>query len=143
MLEKLISNATASGEPLPHVLLLGGEPQTRMAVATFLAHQCRADFRIASDISRKTSAGMASQFIGLKHGILFLDALEKLTAEVEDVLRSALINGNVLIKIEEWGVVRQQEIELSPFTLVATTSHERIISPDLLQLFQIQLHVGV
>jgi hypothetical protein len=43
----------------------------------------------------------------------------------EEILCSAMREFYVPITIKEWGTIREQEIELAPFTVIASISSER------------------
>jgi hypothetical protein len=88
---------------------------------------------------------LAQSLVGLgRNGIIFLERLEACNVYAVGVLRCALGNESfVPITIDEWGVVRDEEVELEPFTMIAWSSYPEGIPTDLLQHFEIQLDLCV
>jgi Holliday junction resolvasome RuvABC ATP-dependent DNA helicase subunit len=84
---------------------------------------------------------MAAHLIGLDRGILFLDEIDKLELGAGEILHCAIIEGYVPIVLEEWGTVRDKEIELSPFTVIAASSHVELVAERVGKLFANELYL--
>lgn len=84
---------------------------------------------------------MAANLIQLDRSIVFINAVEKLKLNVKEMLCSAMRESYVPITIEEWGVVRDKEIELRPFTVIASTSREDAVIGPLNDQFAIRVYL--
>jgi Holliday junction DNA helicase RuvB len=141
VLEQYLMRAQKSGNPLPHLLLIGGLGESSLAVATTLARHLWVSLRRISINQVTRPCDMAANLIQLDRSIVFINAVEKLKLNVKEMLCSAMRESYVPITIEEWGVVRDKEIELRPFTVIASTSREDAVIGPLNDQFAIRVYL--
>lgn len=143
VLQRYLAQSIKSGQPLPHLLLVGGSAADGLTVATTLARQLKVTLKTISSETAGRPGRLSESLISLKRrGILFVSNIENLSAMSEEILRSAIEQSYVAIKIEEWGVVRDKEVGLIPFTVIASTPRESAVSGVLNKYFTIRLHLS-
>ena len=73
--------------------------------------------------------------------IFFMDCIEKLPLKLQKILSVAMKEHYVPIVIEEWGILRDAEVDLHPFTMIAGLEDEILLPSRLTFGFPVRLHL--
>jgi Holliday junction resolvasome RuvABC ATP-dependent DNA helicase subunit len=142
LLEIYLGSAKRGGH-LPHILLIGGSRENSAAVANLIARQLNLSFQEISSERAVKLGQLAATFIGMERaGILFVSDLDNFTQGAEKTLRNAMEESYVPIKIEEWGVIRDEEIQLLSFTVIGSISNNPKVVTSWNKRFPIQLYLA-
>ena len=141
MLEKHLRLTQKIGLRLPHLLLVGGSAEDRAALAINLSRLVGATCCMVCSNEIARPCDMAAHLIELDQNILFLNEIDKLKPGPQEMLHHAISEGFVPIILEEWGKLRNKDIELTPFTTIAGVASEDLVTETLAGLFQQKLYL--
>ncbi len=134
--EKVVENlrlalqaCKARGEPLDHVLLCGPPGLGKTTLAQILAAEMGAHFISTSGPAMERPRDLVGILTRLERGdVLFLDEVHRLPRSVEEYLYSAMEDHAIDVTIDQGPAARMVHVALQPFTLVAATTREGLLS---------------
>ncbi len=124
-----LSACKARGEPLDHVLLCGPPGLGKTTLAQILAAEMGAHFISTSGPAMERPRDLVGILTRLERGdVLFLDEVHRLPRSVEEYLYSAMEDHAIDVTIDQGPAARMVHVALQPFTLVAATTREGLLS---------------
>ena len=135
-LRVLIDAARMRREPMEHVLLAGPAGLGKTSLAHLIAREMNTNIRVTSGPAIERVGDLASILTNLIPGdILFIDEVHRLNKLVEEVLYPAMESRTLDIIIGKGPSARTIQIDLPPFTLVAATTRQGLLSSPLRSRF--------
>ncbi len=133
-----IEAARQRAEPLDHVLLSGLPGLGKTTLACLLAREMGSELRLTSGPALTKAADLAGLLTNLQKGdVLFIDEVHRLTPVVEEYLYAAMEDYAIDIVIDTGPAARSVRVTLQPFTLVAATTREGLLSAPFRSRFGI------
>lgn len=128
--------AKLRGEPLDHVLLYGPPGLGKTTLASIIAHEMNAKYKITSDPSIERSGDLAAILTNLnENDVLFIDEIHRLNAKVEEVLYPAMEDYAIDIVLGQGPSARTIRIDIPHFTLVGATTRAGMLTSPLRDRF--------
>lgn len=122
-LKKRIDFSKNNNLPLPHILLSGQPEIGKATLAHLITKETGRQMKITSGSAIEKVGDLASILTNLIPGeILFIDEISNLNKIVEKIFQQALGTGTMDVIIGKGPNARTVNIELPPFTVIATTS---------------------
>jgi Holliday junction resolvasome RuvABC ATP-dependent DNA helicase subunit len=140
MLEQALLRAQHGEAHLPHVLLIGGSARNRAAVCGAICKQLALELNEIPFGQMRTCDHLAAQLIVSNSRVFFMDWIEMLSCKLRETLRLALKENYVPIVIE-WGILRNAEVELRPFTMIAGVETEAQLPERFVSEFPVKLYL--
>ncbi len=138
-----IKAARMRSEPLDHVLLYGPPGLGKTTLAHIIASEQRAPIKTTSGPLIEKAGDLAAILTNLDHGdVLFIDEIHRLSAQLEEVLYSAMEDFKLDIIIGQGPSARSIKIELPRFTLVGASTRIGLLTAPLRDRFGIVHHLG-
>jgi Holliday junction resolvasome RuvABC ATP-dependent DNA helicase subunit len=141
MLEQVLLRARHGEAQLPHILLIGSSARDRAAVSGTICNKLRLAAIEITCSQLRTCDHLAAQLIVSNSRVFFMDWIERLSCKLGETLRLALKENYVPIVIEEWGILRNAEAELRPFTMIAGVETEAQLPERFVSEFPVKLYL--
>ena len=126
-------------EPSDHVLLSGLPGLGKTTLCQLISREMGAGLTTTSGPALTRAADLAGILTGLGEGdVLFIDEAHRLPAAVEEYLYSAMEDFVVDIPVDQGLGARSVRLSLQPFTLVAATTREGLLTPPFRGRFGIR-----
>ena len=134
-----IEAAQGRAEQLDHVLLSGPPGLGKTTLAHIMAAEMNAEVIETSGPMLEKPGDLAGILSNLQPGaVLFIDEVHALKRVVEEYLYSAMEDFRITIQLGEGATTNTITLNLSPFTLVAATTREGLLSPPFRSRFGIR-----
>jgi holliday junction DNA helicase RuvB len=139
--QKLALYTTAAkmrNEPLDHLLLFGPPGLGKTTLSTIMAHVMDTSIRICSGPMMERTGDLVAILSSIeKKGILFIDEIHRMPANVEEVLYTAMEQFKVDMIIGQGAGAKSISLPINPFTLIGATTKSGMISAPLRSRFGI------
>lgn len=135
-LKLAIEAAKKRGEPIDHVLLYGPPGLGKTTMASVIAHEMGAGFRVTAGPAIERAGDLASILTNLTDGdVLFIDEIHRLSRAVEEVLYSAMEDYKLDIVIGKGPAARSVRLDLPKFTVIGATTRTGALAAPLRDRF--------
>ena len=131
-----IEAAKARGEALDHVLFYGPPGLGKTTLAGIIANEMNVNIKITSGPAIEKPGEMAAILNNLQEGdVLFVDEINRLNRQVEEVLYPAMDDYAIAIMIGKGASARSIRLDLPKFTLVGATTRAGMLTAPLRDRF--------
>jgi Holliday junction DNA helicase RuvB len=131
-----IEAAKKREEPIDHVLLYGPPGLGKTTMASVIANEMGAGFRVTSGPAIERAGDLASILTNLQDGdILFIDEIHRLSRAVEEVLYSAMEDYKLDIVIGKGPAARSIRLDLPKFSVIGATTRTGSLAAPLRDRF--------
>ena len=133
-----IEAAKARGDQLDHVLLSGPPGLGKTTLAHIMAHELGVEINETSGPMLEKPGDLAGILTALRPGsVLFIDEIHSIKRVVEEYLYSAMEDQRISIQLGQGATTEVLTVNVAPFTLVAATTREGLLSAPLRSRFGI------
>ncbi len=128
-----ITAARGRREPLDHVIFSGPPGLGKTTLAHLIAHQMGTNLTVTSGPALMAPKDLAGALSRQQRGdVLFIDEIHRMPKVVEEYLYTAMEDHAIDVSIDRGGETgRLVRLSLQPFTLVAATTREGLLSGPL------------
>ena len=124
-----VAGCRSRQEPLDHVLLCGPPGLGKTTLAQILAQEMGSRIMSTSGPALDRPRDLVGILTRMERGdLLFLDEVHRLPRAVEEYLYAAMEDHAIDVTIDQGPAARVVHVELQPFTLVAATTREGLLS---------------
>lgn len=135
-LRVIIDAARGRREAMDHVLFSGPAGLGKTTLAYLVAKELGANVRTTSGPALEKMGDMAAILTNLEpNEVLFIDEAHRINRLIEEVLYPAMESRKLHLMIGKGPSARSLTIDLPPFTLVAATTRENLLSQPLRSRF--------
>ena len=128
-LKVAIQASKERNEPLDHVLLCGPPGLGKTTLAHILAFEMESRIITSSGPAMERPKDLVGILTRLEKGdIFFLDEVHRIPKAVEEYLYAAMEDHSIDVTIDQGPAARTIQVRLQPFTLVAATTREGLLS---------------
>lgn len=132
----IIDAARKRGEPMDHVLFSGPAGLGKTTLSYLVAKEMGANLRITSGPALEKMGDMAAILTNLEPGdVLFIDEAHRINRMIEEVLYPAMESRKLHLMVGKGPSARSLNLDLPPFTLIAATTRENLLSHPLRSRF--------
>ena len=137
-----IEAAKARGESLDHVLFYGPPGLGKTTLAGIIANEMGTHMKVTSGPAIGKPGEMAAILSNLQEGdVLFVDEIQRLNRQVEEVLYPAMEDYAIDIMLGKGATARSIRLDLPKFTLVGATTRAGLLSAPLRDRFGVVHHL--
>ena len=137
-LEIALTAASARGDALDHVLLVGPPGLGKTTLATIIREELDVGIRTIAGPALERKGDMAAILTGLEQrDVLFIDEIHRLNRAIEEILYPALEDFRLDIVVGQGPAARTLTLDLPPFTLVGATTRTGLLTSPLRDRFGI------
>ena len=132
----IIEAASKRSEMMDHLLFCGPAGLGKTTLASLIAKELGAPMKVTSGPALEKSGDLAAILTNLEKGeILFIDEVHRINRLIEEVLYPAMESRVLHLMVGKGPSARSLSIDLPPFTLVAATTRENLLSQPLRSRF--------
>ncbi|MBI4094533.1 MAG: Holliday junction branch migration DNA helicase RuvB [Candidatus Liptonbacteria bacterium] len=132
----IIDAAKRRREPMDHVLFTGQAGLGKTTLAHLVAREMGAPFRVTSGPALEKAGDLAAVLSNLEPGeVLFIDEAHRMNRMIEEVLYPAMEARKLHLMVGKGPSARSVSLDLPPFTLIAATTRENLLSGPLRSRF--------
>jgi len=137
-----IEAAKSRGESLDHVLFYGPPGLGKTTLACIIANEMDVNIKITSGPAIEKPGEMAAILNNLQDGdVLFVDEINRLNRQVEEVLYPAMEDFAIDIMIGKGAAARSVRLDLPHYTLIGATTRAGMLSAPLRDRFGVVSHL--
>lgn len=142
-LKVILEAATKRKEPADHLLFSGQAGLGKTTLAYLVAHELGATVKTTSGPALEKTGDLAAILTNLAPGeILFIDEAHRVNPMIEEVLYPAMEARKLHLVVGKGPSARTLTLDLPPFTLIAATTRENLLSQPLRSRFGATLRLG-
>ncbi|MEK7212736.1 MAG: Holliday junction branch migration DNA helicase RuvB [Patescibacteria group bacterium] len=132
----IMAAAKKRGETMDHLLLCGQAGLGKTTLAYLIAKEFSGNLRTTSGPALERTGDMAAILTNLESGdILFIDEAHRINRMIEEVLYPAMESRKLHLMVGKGPSARSLSLDLPPFTLIAATTRENLLSNPLRSRF--------
>jgi Holliday junction DNA helicase RuvB len=132
----MIEASKRRGEAMDHILLCGQAGLGKTTLAYLIAKELNSQIKITSGPALEKMGDMAAILTNLEpNDVLFIDEAHRINRLIEEVLYPAMESRKLHLIIGKGPSARNLTIDLPPFTLIAATTRENLLSQPLRSRF--------
>lgn len=132
----MIEAAKQRGESADHLLFSGQAGLGKTTLANLVAMELGSGLRITSGPALEKMGDLAAILTNLESGdVLFIDEAHRMNRMIEEVLYPAMESRKLHLMIGKGPAARSITLDLPPFTLIAATTRESLLSGPLRSRF--------
>lgn len=142
-LKVLLSAAKKRGEAADHLLFSGPAGLGKTTLAYLVARELGGVIKTTSGPALEKVGDLAAVLTNLTPGeILFIDEAHRVNPMIEEVLYPAMESRKLHLVVGKGPSARTLTLDLPPFTLIAATTRENLLSQPLRSRFGATLRLG-
>ncbi|MGD1003007.1 MAG: Holliday junction branch migration DNA helicase RuvB [Minisyncoccia bacterium] len=142
-LKTLLSAAKKRGEVADHLLFSGPAGLGKTTLAYLVARELGGLIKTTSGPALEKAGDLAAVLTNLTPGeILFIDEAHRINPMIEEVLYPAMEARKLHLVVGKGPSARTLSLDLPPFTLIAATTRENLLSAPLRSRFGATLRLG-
>jgi holliday junction DNA helicase RuvB len=131
-LKIIIDAAKARGEAMDHILFSGPAGLGKTTLSYLVARELGSQLRVTSGPALEKMGDMAAILTNLEAGdVLFIDEAHRINRLIEEVLYPAMESRKLHLMVGKGPSARSLNLDLPPFTLIAATTRENLLSHPL------------
>lgn len=135
-LKIIIEAAKGRGESADHLLFCGQAGLGKTTLAYLVASELGGNLKITSGPALEKIGDVAALLTNLEPGeVLFIDEAHRMNRLIEEVLYPAMESRTLHLMIGKGPAARNISLDLPPFTLIAATTRENLLSGPLRSRF--------
>jgi len=142
-LKIILEAAMKRKESADHLLFSGPAGLGKTTLAYLVAHELGASVKTTSGPALEKTGDLAAILTNLApHEILFIDEAHRVNPMIEEVLYPAMESRKLHLVVGKGPSARTLTLDLPPFTLIAATTRENLLSQPLRSRFGATLRLG-
>jgi Holliday junction DNA helicase RuvB len=142
-LKTILSAAKKRGEVADHLLFSGPAGLGKTTLAYLVARELGGMIKTTSGPALEKAGDLAAVLTNLTPGeILFIDEAHRINPMIEEVLYPAMEARKLHLVVGKGPSARTLSLDLPPFTLIAATTRENLLSQPLRSRFGATLRLG-
>jgi Holliday junction DNA helicase RuvB len=139
-----LAAATARGEALDHVLLVGPPGLGKTTLAQIVREELGVGLRSIAGPALERKGDMAAILTSLeRRDVLFVDEIHRVNRAIEEILYPALEDFRLDIVVGQGAGARTLTLELPPFTMVGATTRTGLLTTPLRDRFGMTFRLGL
>jgi Holliday junction DNA helicase RuvB len=139
-----LAAATARGEALDHVLLVGPPGLGKTTLAQIVREELGVGLRSVAGPALERKGDMAAILTSLeRRDVLFVDEIHRVNRSIEEILYPALEDFRLDIVVGQGAGARTLTLDLPPFTMVGATTRTGLLTTPLRDRFGMTFRLGL
>src|SRR3989344_7931092 len=135
-LKIIMEAAKKRKEAIDHLLFCGPAGLGKTTLAHLVSRECGSQMKVTSGPALEKMGDLAAILTNLEPGeVLFIDEAHRMNRMIEEVLYPAMESRKLHLVIGKGPSARTLTLDLPPFTLVAATTRENLLSHPLRSRF--------